>query len=465
MANFTKDAALALTWQSVRYIHPADRVQGATTEHAARNPATSAPNATHGQLFDRDEYLRNVIEVIARDGSNNPITTSTDNHQFNQTSVRLDATEARKGIVELATQTEAIQASSTTLVAPASTLSAAVKTLARSIISSDNGSDYSIDNCNAALRAGIYVVHHDATNRPAGVTGEGIMEVILTDGPDGADDEAAIQLFYAIDEHKIFMRRKQSPAHTSHTNIIPFSEPWEDLVPTASDSQAGIVELATQAEANALSEGTKAITPGTVPIATATQRGVVELATQAEANALSDAAKAITPDTVPIATATQRGIVELADSGTGSTGARHDSTGIAGYALTNQSINYRTYESPQFPTGSTNVAEDTVYGDGSGDDDITMSHGLGRVPRWVRVVAVAQSAGFGYSTGDEVVVTSAEESTTNEYFLGATPVANQTGIRVHVYNQIRVPYLSSPGSAPLEVKENAQWKLKVYAGI
>jgi hypothetical protein len=82
--------------------------------------------------------------------------------------------------------------------------------------------------------------------------------------------------------------------------------------PAASQTEAGIVELATAVEANALTSTTLAITPGTIPLATDTQRGVVELATAAEANALTSTTLAVTPGTVPLATDTQRGVIEIA---------------------------------------------------------------------------------------------------------------------------------------------------------
>ena len=65
--------------------------------------------------------------------------------------------------------------------------------------------------------------------------------------------------------------------------------------PAASDTEAGIIEIATAVEANALSDTTRAVTPGRIPLATDTQRGVIEIATAAEADALSDTTRAVTP--------------------------------------------------------------------------------------------------------------------------------------------------------------------------
>ena len=90
----------------------------------------------------------------------------------------------------------------------------------------------------------------------------------------------------------------------------------------ATETLSGILEVATQAEADALSVDDKIITPGKIPISSETQQGVVELATQAEADAGVDAVKAITPATMavyvaaptnlPDATESQKGIIEIA---------------------------------------------------------------------------------------------------------------------------------------------------------
>lgn len=92
------------------------------------------------------------------------------------------------------------------------------------------------------------------------------------------------------------------------------------VVATASESVPGIVELASAAEANALSATDRAVAPGRIPIASETQRGVVELATAAEANALSSNALAVSPANLPITSTTQQGLIELATAGEMETG-------------------------------------------------------------------------------------------------------------------------------------------------
>ena len=95
----------------------------------------------------------------------------------------------------------------------------------------------------------------------------------------------------------------------------------------ASETQRGIVELATTAEARAGTDRVRAVTPAGLesriddiptaaapPNASTTRKGIVELATAAEAQAGTDRTRAVTPSALAgrTATATRRGIVELA---------------------------------------------------------------------------------------------------------------------------------------------------------
>ena len=86
--------------------------------------------------------------------------------------------------------------------------------------------------------------------------------------------------------------------------------------PYATEMNAGIVELATNAEAQAGTDNTRAITPATLQQVTATEtrKGVVELASTAEAQAGTDNTRALTPAALQAVTATEsrQGIVELA---------------------------------------------------------------------------------------------------------------------------------------------------------
>lgn len=85
---------------------------------------------------------------------------------------------------------------------------------------------------------------------------------------------------------------------------------------TATTERKGVIEIATNAEAQAGSDNTRALTPANLQqvTATATRKGVVELATNAEAQAGTDNTRALTPASLQAVTATEsrNGIVELA---------------------------------------------------------------------------------------------------------------------------------------------------------
>ena len=78
-------------------------------------------------------------------------------------------------------------------------------------------------------------------------------------------------------------------------NPSPLAQPGP-----ASTTQSGIVELATDAETQALSDATRAVTPANLGAlaASTTQSGIVELATQAEAETGTDATRVVTPLTL-----------------------------------------------------------------------------------------------------------------------------------------------------------------------
>lgn len=64
---------------------------------------------------------------------------------------------------------------------------------------------------------------------------------------------------------------------------------------TASDTVAGVIEIATTAEVSALTDTTRAVVPGRLPGTSDTQQGLIEIATQAEQEAATDVVRAVTP--------------------------------------------------------------------------------------------------------------------------------------------------------------------------
>lgn len=113
-------------------------------------------------------------------------------------------------------------------------------------------------------------------------------------------------------------------------NTDPFDQNTDlvDSLGTAPDGTTtvkGKVELATDAEALALTSDVVVLTPGNLGavIASATQQGIVELATDAETQTGTDATRAVTPASLAAttATATRSGLVELATDAEAKTGS------------------------------------------------------------------------------------------------------------------------------------------------
>lgn len=116
------------------------------------------------------------------------------------------------------------------------------------------------------------------------------------------------------------------PAVTSRgISVTTDGTDWRFTVPEASVTIPGLVELATDTEAQTGTDTTRAITAANLQAVTATEarKGVIELATAAEAQTGTDTTRALTPATLQAVTATEvrKGIVELATAAEAQTGA------------------------------------------------------------------------------------------------------------------------------------------------
>lgn len=93
---------------------------------------------------------------------------------------------------------------------------------------------------------------------------------------------------------------------------------------SATETRSGLVEIATQGETNTGTDDTRTVTPAKLAGRTAstTQTGVVELATDAETQTGTDATRAVTPANLSArsATETRSGLVELATDAETQTG-------------------------------------------------------------------------------------------------------------------------------------------------
>lgn len=113
----------------------------------------------------------------------------------------------------------------------------------------------------------------------------------------------------------------EAQAGTDNTRIIT---PKALQQVTATTSRKGVVALATNAEAQAGTDATKAVTPAALKAVTATngRRGLIATATTEEAQAGTNTTDAITPATLQQVTATdsRKGVVELATNAETQTG-------------------------------------------------------------------------------------------------------------------------------------------------
>ena len=113
----------------------------------------------------------------------------------------------------------------------------------------------------------------------------------------------------------------EAQAGTDNTRILT---PKALQQVTATTSRKGVVALATNAEAQTGTDATKAVTPAALKAVTATngRRGLIATATTEEAQAGTNTTDAITPDTLQQVTATtsRKGVVELATNAEAQTG-------------------------------------------------------------------------------------------------------------------------------------------------
>jgi len=105
----------------------------------------------------------------------------------------------------------------------------------------------------------------------------------------------------AVQIGDMIIARQDNPASLAHWTLVNKNIP--DIL-DASETQKGIVELATNAETNTGTDTTRAVHPAGLKYvldnrnATETVRGLIELATQAEVTAGTDTVRAVTPATL-----------------------------------------------------------------------------------------------------------------------------------------------------------------------
>jgi hypothetical protein len=165
--------------------------------------------------------------------------------------------------------------------------------------------------------------------------------------------------------------------------------------------------------------------------ASTTQSGIVELATDAETQSLSDATRAVTPANLGAlaASTTQRGIVELATSAEAITGT--DST----RAVPPSALKSMLVESPEYTITSAAVG--------------TWTHGLGAAAQQMQAWVRCNTAIGGWAAGDELLLGGAADHTGSNAMgvqlakISATQIKYAIGSGIYVINSTNGSLLSA----------------------
>ena len=176
----------------------------------------------------------------------------------------------------------------------------------------------SLKSLNTSLQITSTEEEIDFNVSPATTTEKGIIEIATQLEVDtGTDTERAIT-------------PATNKQFTETTVINYVSNPLN--LPKSSETQLGVIEIATETETNAGTDNERAITPlklktyvdnpANIPFATEIQRGISEIATQVEVDTGIDDEKIVTPlklrnlisdpINLPSATTTEKGIIEIA---------------------------------------------------------------------------------------------------------------------------------------------------------
>lgn len=167
---------------------------------------------------------------------------------------------------------------------------------------------------NLATDTGFYRSEYDALNVPPGDNFSTYMGIVLNgdslDWGSGSGGTRIQHIFEYVNSDNSYVIRSWRRVQ----GYLGAWGTWES--DEASETQRGIVELATSAETIAGTDALRAVTPAGLASLTAldSRRGLVELATSAETAAGTDNTRAVTPASLlgRTATATRTGLVELA---------------------------------------------------------------------------------------------------------------------------------------------------------
>ncbi len=234
MTSFSKNSTKAAAWQGVRIIAPDDFVQGATTESAARNMG-SPPNYANAQLFDRDEWLKNIVNHLMTSETNGVVTNSAAAQNiFHQTNDALAAKTSRAGIVRLATPAETRTGSVGTKAVTPSGLDAMIENYGK--FGTTHHPSYSTP---ATIKPGFWGISTTTVSNGWPVSDDGAIMLLSTTSGSVLmffPDEQAGTFYWAIG-----LSNKISPDPTWYKSIHAGNK--------ATENKVGVVELASTAEA------------------------------------------------------------------------------------------------------------------------------------------------------------------------------------------------------------------------
>ena len=178
---------------------------------------------------------------------------------------------------------------------------------------------FAVEDWNTTIEVGFYKAYYDTPNSPPG--GEFNAYLGTVHSSDHAQYNAGGSGYIVQDVWEIEWNGSALVVPRKWLRIRDSDETWGTWTEppggaAASETRAGIVELATLLEVLAGTDATRVITPATLSARTATdaRTGLVELATPAEVATGSDSTRVVTPNSLlsRTSTATRIGLVELA---------------------------------------------------------------------------------------------------------------------------------------------------------
>lgn len=222
-------------------------------------------------------------------------------------------------------------------------------------------------------------------------------------------------------------------------------EKIDNLTRDATTSIKGVSRYASSAETIAGAVVDASVTPAGLAALTATssRRGLIETATPQEVVIGTDGERSVTPAGLAglTATTTRRGLVELATSA-------ETSGTSAVLAVTPAGLNARD-------ATKTYTSSDLTI---TPNSPLSLTHGLGVIPKSVQLLLICQTAELGYSPGDVVDVSGYQGNSDSAASSGITMKLTTTAINARVFSSFYVGNFNTGGLATATA---ANWRLRI----